>query len=364
MQMEKSLREKVREHHQRYGKNIQKVIQGILIFLMIGMTLCMMREVSKIQGDARVVNYAGILRGATQRMVKLEIAGKGDNDLEKYLDDIFDGLLHGGGKYHLTSLNDEDYQRYLELQYNYWKLLKKKIDIIKRQGYGQTDLLSMSETYFHLADDTVSAAEIYSQKCATRISQLERALSVVMILIVCSMIQQSIEEVMLMKSNKDLKKKAYIDLHTGLPNKSRCEELLMDRENVSEEDAKAVMIFDLNGLKRVNDTLGHLAGDTLIANFANALRTSIPEYYFVGRYGGDEFIAILEHTDKEKAEAVIANIQTTVDHYNEFSRQAHMEFAWGYAISTEFPEATLKVLLEQADRRMYERKKTMKGARV
>lgn len=362
--MEKGLGEKLAEAHQRHGKHILKYIQGVLILIMIGMTLFMMREISRIQGDARVVNYAGILRGGTQRMVKLEVAGKGDNDIEKYLDDIFDGLIHGGGKYHLTSLKDEDYQKYLELQYNYWKLLKKKVETIKRQGYGQTDLIAMSETYFHLADDTVTAAELYSQKCATKISQLERALCIVMFLIVCSMIQQSVEEVMLMKSNKDLKRKAYIDLHTGLPNKSRCEEILMDRESLNEDNVKAVMIFDLNGLKRVNDTLGHLAGDTLIANFANALRTSIPEYYFVGRYGGDEFIAILDHTDKEKADAVIANIQMTVDHYNEFSRQAHMEFAWGYAISTEFPEATLKVLLEQADRRMYERKKTMKGARI
>ena len=151
--MEKGLGEKLAEAHQRHGKHILKYIQGVLILIMIGMTLFMMREISRIQGDARVVNYAGILRGGTQRMVKLEVAGKGDNDIEKYLDDIFDGLIHGGGKYHLTSLKDEDYQKYLELQYNYWKLLKKKVETIKRQGYGQTDLIAMSETYFHLADE-------------------------------------------------------------------------------------------------------------------------------------------------------------------------------------------------------------------
>ena len=61
-------------------------------------------------------------------------------------------------------------------------------------------------------------------------------------------------------------------------------------------------IFDLNGLKEVNDTIGHLAGDTLIMNFANILRTSIPQQHFVGRYGGDEFVILTLGRSKEYLE--------------------------------------------------------------
>ena len=102
-----------------------------------------------------------------------------------------------------------------------------------------------------------------------------------MILIVALLIKESVEQVVLSKKNRELRKKAYLDLHTGLPNKSRCEELLLANDNLTE--LTTVAIFDLNGLKEVNDTIGHLAGDTLIMNFANILRTSIPQQHFVGR---------------------------------------------------------------------------------
>jgi hypothetical protein len=58
----------------------------------------MMNDVNKIQGNARVINYAGIIRGATQREIKLEISGNKNDSLISYLDSIFDGLMDGGGK--------------------------------------------------------------------------------------------------------------------------------------------------------------------------------------------------------------------------------------------------------------------------
>lgn len=66
-----------------------------------------------------------------------------------------------------------------------------------------------------------------------------------------------------------------------------------------------MIIFDLNDLKEVNDTLGHIAGDTLIMNFAHIIRTSIPEKYFVGRYGGDEFIALLNDVSEDEVKSII-----------------------------------------------------------
>ena len=63
------------------------------------------------------------------------------------------------------------------------------------------------------------------------------------------------------------------------------------------------LFFDLNDLKEVNDTLGHIAGDTLIMNFAHIIRTSITsKRYFVGRYGGDEFIALLNDVSRRWSE--------------------------------------------------------------
>lgn len=338
---------------------VERIIETSLILILIVLIVFMMIDVEKLQGNARVINYAGIVRGATQRLVKMEIAGEPQDDLIDYLDDIYSGLMHGGGQYNLTRLDDKKYLDKLQELHEYWGDLKEEIQLVRKNGYEKTDIISMSETYFQMADETVSAAEDYSQTYATRISILEKVTVVDIVMIILILIKESLEALSLMKNNGELKKKAYIDLHTGLPNKSRCEELLTNHENLA--NPTAIAIFDLNGLKQVNDTLGHVAGDGLILNFANIIRTSIPEQYFVGRYGGDEFIAIFNGIDEEAVREILNTVQQSVDRYNTFGKQTHMEYAVGYAISTAYRESNLKILLEKADKKMYQRKAAMKG---
>lgn len=338
----------------------ERTIIGTLIIILIALTVCLMINVRNLQGNARVVNYAGIIRGATQRMVKLEIVEqteKGDF-LIQYLDEIFYGLLHGGGRYQLTHLTDKDYNEKLDRLYEYWDRLKAELDKVRENGYENTNIIDMSEEYFALADETVDAAEICSQRYATKLDQIEKVLTLVILLIIIMLIKQSAEQVILAKNNSELQKKAYIDLHTGLPNKSRCEELLLKRDNLGQ--GTAVVIFDVNGLKDVNDILGHLAGDTLILNFARILRNSIPQEHFVGRYGGDEFIAVLTGVTQLQTEKILEQVQKSTDEFNAYSKQLHLEYAQGYAISDCYKECNLKILLDQADQNMYRRKSYMK----
>ena len=79
-------------------------------------------------------------------------------------------------------------------------------------------------------------------------------------------------------------KLANTDSHTGLPNKSACEKILNNKEIIDEPTA--CIMFDLNNLKTVNDTMGHSSGDQLIMNFARLLRSVIPEEDFVEAHGG------------------------------------------------------------------------------
>jgi len=103
---------------------------------------------------------------------------------------------------------------------------------------------------------------------------------------------------------------AYIDALTGLPNRSYAnihfEQLIIaaraSRSNLS------VVFFDLDGLKEVNDALGHGAGDKIIIEQGRRLRAGLPEDVVVCRFGGDEFVAFMPGRDG--AEAVrVAGIQ-------------------------------------------------------
>ena len=70
----------------------------------------------------------------------------------------------------------------------------------------------------------------------------------------------------------ELNQEANTDFCTGLFNRSRCNELILDKTPVSEQTC--FMMFDLNGLKRINDTRGHEVGDRLISGFAKVFRHS------------------------------------------------------------------------------------------
>ena len=97
------------------SKNLIGIIQSFLILILVVLIIFMMIQISRLQGTARVINYAGLVRGATQREIKLEITGNQNDELIKYLDDILLGLRYQDGHYDLVKLNDEEYQEKLQI---------------------------------------------------------------------------------------------------------------------------------------------------------------------------------------------------------------------------------------------------------
>lgn len=150
-------------------KKLIPFIQSILILVLIVFVMLMMAQIRNLQGTARVINYAGLVRGATQRTIKLEIAERPNDDLIAYLDEVLEDLKHGEGTYQLVKLNDHNYQQCLDAQISYWEQLKNEIYATRESGYEATNIVEMSETYFDLADETVTAAEVYSEQIAIRI---------------------------------------------------------------------------------------------------------------------------------------------------------------------------------------------------
>ena len=265
---ERDLKESKKQSEKQ--RQIVPVIQSGLILILVVFVIFMMVQIQRLQGTARVINYAGLVRGATQREVKLEITKEESDELIRYLDDILDGLKYGNGNYHLTRLPNKDYQSKLDMQIEYWQELKNEIYKVREKGYEATDVVEMSERYFSYADDTVSAAETYSEMIADKIRMLEYLSAFDMVLLIGLIIEQYFLSKKIAKANKLLKKKAYLDVHTELPNKSRCEELLQNSEFLSK--STVCLMFDLNNLKIVNDSLGHAAGDSLISNFARIFK--------------------------------------------------------------------------------------------
>ena len=154
-------------------RTVNMMIQSALIIILIVLVANMMVEIKNLQGTARVINYAGLVRGATQRVVKLEVIGNSDDELIEYLDDVLADLKYEDGEYNLVSLRDTDYQKKLDIQIDYWGKLKNEINNVRENGVDNSDIVDMSEMYFSLADQTVSAAERYSEGIADNIHFIE-----------------------------------------------------------------------------------------------------------------------------------------------------------------------------------------------
>ena len=150
--------------------------------------------------------------------------------------------------------------------------------------------------------------------------------------------------------NRILQCKVYLDEATGLPNKNKCEELL-DAPDPPDGNT-ALCVFDLNNLRTINNTIGHDKGDEYIRSFAEQLRLAVPSQHFVGRDGGDEFIAILYGVDWDGAQDVLRSIRAQAAEYSRQHPEMPLSYAAGCAIASDFEGSTLRELFRHADKNM------------
>ncbi len=158
-----------------------------------------------------------------------------------------------------------------------------------------------------------------------------------------------------------LEKLAYHDMLTGAINRVKYEELLDERDN--EEEPYAIMYFDLNGLKHMNDTKGHAYGDELIKQFTLCLQVVYQGMGEVARLGGDEFAIILPNAGKKEIVDAVNRLQRYIKNHNS-QTDIKLDTAFGVAFSIEATDHKSRTVSKLADTRMYDMKKRMKNARV
>lgn len=174
------------------------------------------------------------------------------------------------------------------------------------------------------------------------------------------------------KAAEEIEQLAFYDPLTGLPNRR----LLQDRLQhalancVRRHSCAAVLLFDMDDFKTLNDTLGHDVGDQFLAEVASRMESCIREGDTVARLGGDEFVVILENMELDSAaavqvEAVARKIQAKLElpfllqlarvAGEQSSRNYHCTASIGIAL---FNDNSLSVdeLMKRADTAMYEAK--------
>ena len=122
---------------------------------------------------------------------------------------------------------------------------------------------------------------------------------------------------------------------------------------MDEKYVTAVCVFDLNNLRTINNNLGHDKGDEYIRSFAQQMRLAVPEQYFAGRNGGDEFLAVLTDVNHTEVEECLEAIRRQTEKYSRLHPAMPISYAAGYALSSDFKDATMRSLFRHADKNMY-----------
>ncbi len=339
---------------QRSGNKIAQLIIVVFVAVLMFDTFYL---INIMQSTGRVINYTGILRGATQRLVKLELSGQPNDELIGYLDEIIHDLRYGGGKYRLVKLKKEEYLIQLNSLLVQWEELKSSIQEYRKKGEEPEGLMKLSEDYFNSSNEMVGLVELYSEEKAGKLRINEILLSISILALILISFQQTYYEFVLVRRNKELSTAAYLDKLTGIPGRRSCEELLWYPVDMK-ASSYCVIMMDLNNLKKVNDELGHSMGDKLIKAFAGILYKFSNKKVFVGRYGGDEFLWIVRDYSEEMIQRLLGDIKKEVDEFN----RAESKFEIQYASGHECIGDSLLEMLESADKKMYENKRRMKAA--
>ncbi|MDR0850939.1 MAG: GGDEF domain-containing protein [Clostridiales Family XIII bacterium] len=359
-------------------KKIQKRKEYVIIFvciaLFLGVSLLSFTSIKQLQGNARVVNYDGIVRGATQKLMKEELMNAynkdggvnySDDALIARLDSIINELkygdpLPGADDNDLIVLNDEKHRNYIDQIIVKWNELKAEIYNV-RDGADPHKLFDLSQEYFVLVNDTVFAAEAFSERQVNRTTTLLIGINLVIILFILIAVFLFLRSAASTRRAEALGLIAYVDPLTKMENRASCERKINGLKASPPPENIAVIMFDMNNLKLTNDFLGHQGGDRLIAKFAEALQSAAEKVGFVGRYGGDEFLAIFENADEKMVQSYLNAVQKQSGSYNSLQVNdiEKISYAAGYVIAN-LQDTGIDDMIYEADREMYANKRTMK----
>jgi diguanylate cyclase (GGDEF)-like protein/PAS domain S-box-containing protein len=157
---------------------------------------------------------------------------------------------------------------------------------------------------------------------------------------------------------------AHYDYLTDLPNRALLLDILDHSTGLARRNKNkaAVLFLDLDGFKKINDTLGHDAGDLLLKEVARRLRETIRDSDTVARVGGDEFILVLDNIGSDDNAAQVAKkiISAMLEPFELMNQQCGIGASIGISMFPADSEETVK-LVKLADEAMYLAKQSGKN---
>lgn len=281
-------------------KKLARLLYLVLLVFLVMTGMSSIRLITSISSYSTLINYVGIVRGASQRLVKLELNGQSDAELEAYVEDILVELMSGKGKYGLIRPDDSAYNDCLQRLSAQWDVVKDDVANV-RQGGDRTRLLDDSELLFGIANDTVFAIEDYSHSrgdilAKTLMGNVAGCL-VAGISVAYSVVHQFF---VMKKQSEELAYRADRDNLTGTYEYDKFLEMAQDALDMPDKGELAFQRLDFVNFKYINDVFGYSYGDSILCRYTKCLMDTLREGEFVGRIVADQFVVLRRHKDKKE----------------------------------------------------------------
>lgn len=328
-----------------------------------------MGDLNDVYSDLNKVQY---ISSSTQRLVSL---GQQNQYTEKDIFLVGDNTiksLEQGGEENISLLGDATYILLANKVIESWRQIEEILLEASKSG-DPVDTLNLTlarDAHYNSMTDLSSSIMTYSADLNDQIAQYQIIVLALAFSIAMVMINNLLQTHTELKQSKLLAETAQIDTSTGLYNRSRCQELFKSNQNAMGQKQPAIMVLDLNDLKKTNDTLGHRVGDELIQSFANALKQACNVHVvqpFVGRYGGDEFIVYYDDiAGEEDINFFVKELTYITKEFNDKESRFQISYALGYAyVDKNSGEGlTVRQLFDKADEAMYVNKVALKTERA
>ncbi len=148
-----------------------------------------------------------------------------------------------------------------------------------------------------------------------------------------------------------LSKEMQIDSLTGVYKKSFFNKHL--EKIIKEKESAVLVVIDIDDFKYVNDTYGHQVGDIVLREFSTLINQNIRGEDIFARWGGEEFLLLLQGTNSENAMKKVEKLRSLIDTYS-FEHIGHMTASFG--LTERYDDDDIHAILQRADKALYEAK--------
>lgn len=337
------------------------IVFTIISLIVVSMFIFKYAKILNIDNNA--IMQIEHINSNIQRNVKLELENfESDEDI-KVIENLTKEIYNDDVKLHYFTLDEEVHLillDYIDDLYNFKNAIMYYRDTLDRDS-----LIMWSEKNYKLSSTTLNATAKYISNLTNLVITLQYVIGLqvlaIIILLILMLKNASIEARLSCENNviSDL------DLLTGVYNISKCQDILETSIELRSENERAMVVLDIDDLRKTNEKFGREVGDKVIATFGFLIKQAVkvsPYETFLGRCGGDEFMIYFPVAEEKDIELYIDEIKFLCKEFNaDESNEFKLNFSIGYSITNaKTRDFTNRQLFDIADKYMYQHKIVMK----